>query len=130
MIAVTDEELLEAFGNARIQFWTCPQPGHSDRTGTNGQPVVTVEWHGAVARCTASDCGRTSAGMRVLSLRRTSAPSPMGCRWCGVTQREHGQRWVPGRKVHGWVEPTRPQIEARMRARFVARRHNTPKEAQ
>ncbi len=38
----------------------------------------------------------------------------MGCRWCGVSQREHGQQWVPGKGYHGWVEPTQAQIDARL----------------
>lgn len=53
--------LLNAFGNVRFQFWTCPIREHSERGafGT-GSPVVTVEWRGDVAYCTAPGCGRTS----------------------------------------------------------------------
>lgn len=64
------------------------------------------------------------------TIRHATAPTPFGCRWCGTAQRGHGQRWVPGQRIHGWVEPTRQQIEARMRVRLAARRHATPKEAQ
>lgn len=53
-------DLMEAFADVRIDFWTCPVPGHSDRRGYHGEPVVTVEWDGDVARCTAPDCGRTN----------------------------------------------------------------------
>ncbi|MEV2239612.1 hypothetical protein [Micromonospora sp. NPDC049891] len=52
-------------------------------------------------------------------VRHTSAPMPEGCRWCGTAEREHPQLWVPGRGWHGWVEPTRKQITARMWARHA-----------
>lgn len=62
---MTPDEIRSAsrnvLGRARYQFWGCPVPGHSDRRGDNGWPVVTVEWDGGVARCTAPGCGRTSA---------------------------------------------------------------------
>jgi hypothetical protein len=50
------------------------------------------------------------------TIRHLTAPMPMGCRWCGVDKREHGQRWVPGRGFHGWVRPTTAQIEAAFRS--------------
>lgn len=55
-------ELLEALGNVRFQFWTCPIREHSERGGLfgAGTPVVTVEWRGDVAHCTAPGCGHTS----------------------------------------------------------------------
>jgi hypothetical protein len=49
-----------ATGATPIAFWLCPEPGHSDRSSPDGRPVVTVEWDGDVARCTAPDCGRTN----------------------------------------------------------------------
>lgn len=43
-----------------IRFWVCPMPGHSDRNGPDGRPVVTVEWRGDIAYCTAPGCNRSS----------------------------------------------------------------------
>ncbi|MBQ1061316.1 hypothetical protein [Micromonospora sp. C41] len=40
---------------------------------------------------------------------------PLGCGHCGVSQREHCQLWHPGVGWHGWAEPTREQINHRMR---------------
>ncbi|MEV2239495.1 hypothetical protein [Micromonospora sp. NPDC049891] len=56
----SDIDLLEAFAGVRIKFWKCPISGHSRRNSPDGWPVVTVEWDGDVARCTAPDCGRTN----------------------------------------------------------------------
>ncbi|MFF0822373.1 hypothetical protein ACFYUR_18585 [Micromonospora haikouensis] len=57
---LTFDEMLDALGGVRIRFWMCPIPGHSDRTGPDGRPVVTVEWDGDVARCTTPGCERTN----------------------------------------------------------------------
>ncbi|SCF41844.1 hypothetical protein GA0070563_1126 [Micromonospora carbonacea] len=57
--------------------------------------------------------------MRVLLVRHPTTPTPEGCRWCGTPQREHPQTWIPGHGWHGWTEPTRQQIAARMRARLT-----------
>jgi hypothetical protein len=46
-----------------------------------------------------------------------SAPTPFGCRWCGTEQGGHGHRWIPGKGLHGWEQPTQAQIKARMVAR-------------
>lgn len=62
------------------------------------------------------------------TVRHQTAPLPYSCRWCGVEQRGHGQLWVPGHGWHGWTEPTRAQIEARMRVR-LAKHHKTNTEA-
>lgn len=59
-----DDFLLAGLGNVRFKFWICPAEGHSDRRGPNGELVGTVEWEGDLARCTAPDCGRTSADPR------------------------------------------------------------------
>lgn len=56
----SDAGLLEAFAGVRIRFWECPTSGHSRRRNPDGWPVVTVEWDGDIARCTAPDCGRTN----------------------------------------------------------------------
>ncbi|MDP4501034.1 hypothetical protein [Nonomuraea turcica] len=48
---MTDDELMATLGNARIQFWTCPNPAHR-----------TVTWHGDVATC--DQCGLTSTMTR------------------------------------------------------------------
>jgi hypothetical protein len=51
-----------------------------------------------------------------------SAPTPFGCRWCGTEQGGHGRRWMAGRGMHGWEQPTQEQIKARMLARRAARK--------
>jgi hypothetical protein len=53
-----------------------------------------------------------------------TAPTPGGCRWCGVNERSHpfGPTWLPGRGFHGWERPTQAQIKARMLARRNARK--------
>jgi hypothetical protein len=53
-----------------------------------------------------------------VNVRHWSAPLPMSCRWCGAPQANHGQRWIRGRSWHGWEQPTRAQIEARLRVRL------------
>ena len=49
---------------------------------------------------------------------------PSGCRWCGIDQRDHAQRWTPPSKGgpgwHKWAQPTQEQIKARMLARRAA----------
>jgi hypothetical protein len=42
---------------------------------------------------------------------------PSGCRWCGIGQRGHFQRWTEAAGWHGWAMPTTEQIKARMIAR-------------
>jgi hypothetical protein len=56
------EEFLDAVAdaNVRMRFWVCPVREHRGRNDAQGWPVVTVEWHGDVAHCTAPGCGRTS----------------------------------------------------------------------
>ncbi|WP_406156883.1 hypothetical protein [Streptomyces canus] len=51
-----------------------------------------------------------------------SVPTPFGCRWCGTEQGGHGGRWMPGKGVHRWEQPTQAQIKARMLARRNARK--------
>jgi hypothetical protein len=51
-----------------------------------------------------------------------TAPTPFGCRWCGTEQGGHGRRWMPGRGIHAWEQPTQEQIKARMLARRTARK--------
>lgn len=46
--------------------------------------------------------------------------SPSACRWCGIDQREHAQRWKPPIGWHKWQPPTQQQIKARMLARRTA----------
>ena len=50
-----------------------------------------------------------------------TAPTPGGCRWCGLEQYGHMQWWLPGRGFHRWTQPTQAQIKARMLARRQAR---------
>jgi len=46
---------------------------------------------------------------------------PSACRWCGISKREHMQRWTPPSKGgpgwHQWIQPTQDQTKARMIAR-------------
>jgi hypothetical protein len=46
-----------------------------------------------------------------------SSAQPFACRWCGVPEREHMQRWKPPVGWHQWTQPTQGQIKARMLAR-------------
>jgi hypothetical protein len=55
------DELLEALGDVRFQFWVCPIDGHSEGDWSATRPVTTVEWIGDVAHCRAPGCNRTSA---------------------------------------------------------------------
>ncbi|MDG4792115.1 hypothetical protein O7626_40585 [Micromonospora sp. WMMD1102] len=59
--------------------------------------------------------------MKAIRVRHEQAPTPMGCRWCGVGQRDHGQRWVPGKDFHGYEPPTQKQINARLRVKYKSR---------
>ncbi|MGW5477655.1 hypothetical protein [Streptomyces sp. NPDC004008] len=45
---------------------------------------------------------------------------PSACRWCGIPQREHAQRWAKPVGWHRWEQPTQEQIKARMLARRAA----------
>jgi hypothetical protein len=47
--------------------------------------------------------------------------TPFGCRWCGTQRSDHGRRYLSGRGMHGWEQPTQAQIKARMLARRAAR---------
>ncbi|WP_214317075.1 hypothetical protein [Nonomuraea sediminis] len=42
---------------------------------------------------------------------------PSGCRWCGIAQLGHFQRWTRLAGWHGWTPPTQDQIKERMKAR-------------
>lgn len=48
-------------------------------------------------------------------------PAPSGCRWCGVDEREHMQRWKPPVGWHSWEPPTLRQRKERMLARRLRR---------
>lgn len=50
-------------------------------------------------------------------IRHENAPTPDGCRWCGVDAQEHAQRWKPPVGWHKWERPTPAQRLARMHAR-------------
>lgn len=56
----------------------------------------------------------------------TGLTAPMGCLWCGIPERGHGQRWTPEVSCHGYEQPTRDQIAERLRARLKP--HATTKE--
>ncbi|MGI5281695.1 hypothetical protein ACQEVF_59140 [Nonomuraea polychroma] len=46
---------------------------------------------------------------------------PSGCRWCGLAQRLHFQRWSRAAGWHGWTAPTQEQIKQRMKDRRTVR---------
>lgn len=48
-------------------------------------------------------------------------PSPDGCRWCGISERSHGQSWAASKKWHSYAPPTAAQRLARMKARRARR---------
>lgn len=45
-------------------------------------------------------------------------PTAESCAECGIGQRGHGQRWVMGAGLHGYVAPSKQQIAARIRRRM------------
>jgi hypothetical protein len=47
--------------------------------------------------------------------------NPMGCRWCGIGERQHGRQWTRDAGWHEWTQPTQEQIKARMQARRANR---------
>lgn len=59
--------------------------------------------------------------MSARKVRHREAPSPDGCRWCGVAQRSHGQRWAASKEWHSYTSPTVAQRLARMKARRARR---------
>jgi hypothetical protein len=65
----------------------------------------------------------------VPDLDHQSLPSPNGCRWCGVDERDHAQRWKPPVGWHRWVEPTSDQRKERMRERRDRRARRQDPEA-
>ncbi|MER7331642.1 MULTISPECIES: hypothetical protein [unclassified Micromonospora] len=78
---------LEALGSIRVKFWACPTPGHSDRKGEDGRPVVTVEWDGDVARCTAAGCTNTNQRVcAVCGKPATTDDGIVGARLCDDQQ--------------------------------------------
>ncbi|WP_242890160.1 hypothetical protein [Actinomadura litoris] len=58
--------------------------------------------------------------------RTRAVPEPSGCRWCGLAEREHLQRWALGAGWHGWTEPTQKQRKARMLARRATNKNGAP----
>lgn len=48
---------------------------------------------------------------------------PSACRWCGIPKRNHLQRWRPlPVGWHVWIEPTKEQRYARIRANAADRK--------
>lgn len=47
--------------------------------------------------------------------------TPSGCRWCGVDERDHMQRWKAPVGWHKWTQPTSDQIKTRMQQRAARR---------
>lgn len=43
--------------------------------------------------------------------------TPSACRHCGISEREHAQRWKPPAGWHRWEPPTTHQIKRRMQIR-------------
>lgn len=57
-------------------------------------------------------------GIKVLFIRHATAPTPEGCRWCGVPFRGHASRHVPSKKWHIYATPTEAQVRARIHAKY------------
>jgi hypothetical protein len=55
-------------------------------------------------------------------VRHHTPPTPSGRRWCGDEQGHHGRSYVRSVGMHGWEQPTRAQVIARMLARRNARK--------
>lgn len=55
--------------------------------------------------------------VEVVTRQSGAVIDPSGCRYCGVDQRAHGQRWTRAASWHQWTEPTMEQRKARMLAR-------------
>ncbi|MFF1604188.1 hypothetical protein ACFVYV_43385 [Streptomyces mirabilis] len=51
--------------------------------------------------------------------------APSACRWCGIPEREHAQRWKPPVGWHKWAPPTQQQIKDRMLVRRANRKEPT-----
>jgi hypothetical protein len=64
---------------------------------------------------------RRRAGEAQQPETQDSVTDPSGCRWCGISQRDHMQRWKPPVGWHTWEQPTQEQTKARMRARRTER---------
>lgn len=47
--------------------------------------------------------------------------TPNGCRWCGLPEHGHANRWKPPAGWHQWTAPTQQQIKDRMTARRAER---------
>jgi hypothetical protein len=64
-----------------------------------------------------------ATGLRHSGIRQPNSqpPTPSGCRWCGVDQREHAQRWKLPAGWHQWPQPTQDQIKRRMQERRSTR---------
>lgn len=83
-------------------------------------------WHlGNLDRLTPS-LRREALRRRAANIRHATAPMPLACRWCGVVEQDHGQRWVAGHGTHVYVMPTLAQREARLRVKLAANRKPTP----
>jgi hypothetical protein len=50
---------------------------------------------------------------------------PSGCRYCGIEERSHFQRWTDAARWHGWTAPTAEQRRERLLARSAARSPKT-----
>ncbi|WP_199830728.1 hypothetical protein [Streptomyces sp. MMG1533] len=47
--------------------------------------------------------------------------NPTGCRWCGIDQRDHMQRWHSTAGWRQWTQPTPQQTKTRMQQRAARR---------
>ncbi|MEU8158153.1 hypothetical protein AB0B94_31245 [Micromonospora sp. NPDC048986] len=83
-------------------------------------------WHTGDLHRLAPALRREALMRRSAKVRRELPPEPMGCRWCGESRRGHGQSYVAGRGYHGYTEPTRAQVNARLRVKLAANRKPTP----
>lgn len=77
---------------------------------------------GAAARLTAAELSEEQRIVRRVGKRGSvNGVAPTGCSVCGISDREHMQRYKPPVGWHQWTAPTQEQIKARMLSRRSGR---------
>lgn len=99
--------------NVLDPFWRERERAAHTSTAEGLFQLLPTDW----TQTQALRAGRQPQLWTVCQLGHFEAPS--ACKWCGVDQRMHGQRFVDVENVgwHSYVAPQQWQIKARMRAR-------------
>ncbi|MGA4544419.1 hypothetical protein ACPA54_30970 [Uniformispora flossi] len=80
-----------------------------------------------ICQCSPPKCVQEGGMMSRSSQRPDQAITPPnGCRWCGIGQYEHAQRWMPEVGWHEWTPPTDEQRKSRMKARLHRKLDKNP----